>query len=177
MALQFQKNSPKLNISELIGAPNLEHLELEFPSFLGLELPLQIAQAKHNKPFRLTLVAFLPKTLPLTLPLDWKTLEQGFGPQDYTKWRCTGSALHQPLVRESYRKQRSIYCNKAYTAAARARIPRLAAAPPICDFKLFREDWLCERCEECRKLHSIDHGWSDSESQASGISCSGINSD
>ena len=128
VALQFQKSAPKLNISKLIGAPNLETLELEFPSILGLELPLQIAQRRHNKPFRLTLIAFLPKTPPLTFPLDWATLEQSFGPQDYTKWRRTGLALHQPLVRESNRKQKSIYCNKAYTAAVRARIPRLAAA-------------------------------------------------
>ena len=166
VALYFESARPEPIISGLIGAPNLEHLELEFPSISDLhELSLQISHGNHKKPFSLTLVAsrtlMIPslsrtrKTQPLTLPLDWKTLEQGFGPQDYNNWRSTGLALHQPLVRDWDRKDKGIYCNSAYTAAARARTPRLAASPPICEFELFRVQWRCDYCEEYRHQKRI----------------------
>ena len=151
VALQFETDASQLNISELISAPNLEHLELEFPSIANLDEPdLQVAPGRHNKPFMLIVVSsIIPETSPSTLPLEWRTLERGFGLQDYTDWRNMGvAALHQPLLRESDRKHRRIYCNLAYTAAARAQTLRLALSQQTCDFKLFREDWLCWKCEE-----------------------------
>ena len=150
VALKYRTAVPNLKISELISAPNLEHLELEFPSISDIiELPLRIAGGKQHKPFRLTLVSSgCVRHSPRTLSLDWNALEKGFGPQDCTNWRRTGFELHQPLVRESNWKHRRIYCNQAYTAAARARTPRLAESPQTCEFELFREDWLCEKCEE-----------------------------
>ena len=155
VALQFETDAPKLNISKLISAPNLEHLELEFPSISNLaELSLQVAPRRHDKPFRMTLVSSkIPKRWPgqTTLPLDWRTLEQGFGPQDYTNWESMGAVLHQPLVRESDTKDKRIYCNQAYTAAVRARTPRLAASLQTCDFELLKdEEFLCEDCEDER---------------------------
>ena len=176
VALYFESGRPEPIISGLIGAPNLEHLELEFPSISDLhELSLQISHGNHNRPFSLTLVAsrtlMIPplsrtrKTQPLTLPLDWKTLEQGFGPQDYTNWQRTGLALHPPLVRESDRKSKRIYCNQAYTAAARARTPRLAVSPQSCEFKLFCEEWWCDDCEGYREQKRINRYYSGEEEE------------
>ena len=163
VALQFETDAPKLKISKLISAPNLEHLELEFPSISNLaELSLQLAPRRQDKPFRMTVVSSkIPKTSPRTLDLDWRSLEKGFGPQDYTNWPRTGADLHHPLVRESERKHKWIYCNRAYTAAARAQTPRLAAAPQTCSFKLLDEEWMCEECEEYRRQKRVNQGWYD----------------
>ena len=169
MALQFYTDLPMLKISKLISAPNLEHLELEFPSINNvahLQLFVRVAPRRHRKPFKLTLVASkMPNCCnrsPRSLPLDWYNLEQGFGPQDYTSRDCMEAVLHQPLLRESD-KHRRIYCNQAYTAAAKAQTFRLAAAPQPCNFKLFRsEEWLCADCEDYTEQRRIDAGWYDS---------------
>lgn len=161
VALQFRTNASKLKISRLICAPSLEHLELEFPSINLAAAPRQAMQYKptgrHDKPFRMTLASSnIPdETSPKTLPLTWRILERKFGPQDYTEWQSTGLALHPPLVRESDRKHKRIFCNQAYTAAVRARTPRLAETPKTCEFKLFREDWLCGTCEDNKKLREL----------------------
>ena len=158
VALQVETVPPKLKISRLFNAPNQEHLEMEFPSSLDLEIEFpsisnlnelsqRVAEGRHNKPFRLTLVSsIIPKTSPRTLPLDCSTLEQGFGPQDYANWGSVGAALYRPLLKRTSEKHKRIYCNQAYTAAARTQIPRLAPSPRTCNFKLFPEAWLCDEC-------------------------------
>ena len=161
VALQFRRYVPKLGISGLISAPNLEHLELEFPSAVDgehLELSLCVAPRRHDKPFRLTLVTYyIHETSSRNLLLDLRCLEQGFGPQDYANWESVGAALHQPLLKPTSEKHKRIYCNQAYTAAARAQSSRLAAALQTCNFELFREDWLCEKCE-LKKDQEIGRG-------------------
>ena len=151
VALQFDVDQPNLDLSDLISAPNLEQLELVFPwrCISNLDLSLRVAQGRHKKPFSIALVSskIYDKTIvPITLPLDWLTLEQGFGPQDYTNWACMRAALHQPLVEHSGRRIKRIYCNSAYTAAARAQTPRLAATLQSCEIKL-GEEWLCGNCK------------------------------
>ena len=58
-----------------------------------------------------------------------------------------------------------IYCNLAYTAAARARTPRLAETPKTYEFKLFCEEWWCNDCEEHREQERIDCYYSTEEEE------------
>lgn len=156
VALVFKRDTPKMELSNLLNAPLLECLELDFPRLNGLKLSMDINVQRHEKPFLFTLVSRNGSRL--QDKRFWQALEVGFGPQSNGKSPGREFLLHQTLLKERWNDMfrddyMKSYYNAAHTRAAKAKRSRETLAPRSCDHRLFEsskrlcEECVCERCE------------------------------
>ena len=152
VALVFEEDTRKMEISNLLDAPLLESLELEFESVSELELSAEISVQRHDKPFRFTLASRDSFYLSSDesshgQPLAWQTLEEGFGPQQYRQCLDSDDLLHQTLLNQSQSSYLQVYCNAAHTRAVKAKRSRQPWALPSCEFRLRTIGFFCEDCD------------------------------
>ena len=150
MALVFKRSTQNMDISNLVNAPLLECLELEFVSVSDLKISAKIDGQRHDKPFQFTLVATnrpSERWHRWTLA-PWQTLEEGFGPQQYESSLADRSLLHQMLLKDTWAICLHTYCNAAHMRAVNARRSRQAWAPRSCDHRVFETKRVCVRCTE-----------------------------
>ena len=141
VALAFKQHARKIELSNVLNAPCLESLELEFAAVSQLELSAEINVQRHDKPFQYMLVSGDRLGSSPKQPLPLQTLEKGFGPQAYNYF---WGRLHQTLLKDVCVNILQSYCNAAHTRAVKARRAREAWAPRSCDYQLFRTKCLCE---------------------------------
>ena len=148
MALVFKEYTRKMEISDLLNAPLLECLELEFVSVFELKLSATTNVQRHDKPFRFALFS---RDRSQHQPLAGQTLEERFGPEEPKQVLGSEFLLHQTLLKKSWVPRLQHYCNAAHTRAVKAKRSREALAPPSCDHRLFEIKHLCEECDSGSK--------------------------